>query len=315
MTPSDRKIWIDGTLVPWAEATIHVLSHAPQRGALVFDYMSVHLTPSGLAVFRMTAHLERFVRSCELLGLPLRLTLAELAEAVRETVRANPGSTSVKISAYIPSIEVELVPQDDHVAVAVAAYDFVEDIIKRNPGHFHSRTEIRLHIDTERRSRPHLSPQAKASAGYGLLLAAKWQARRDGYDEILLIDEDGYLAETPTTNLFLVDTGGTLRTPPSEGVLHGVTRVSILELASTEGIEAVECRLRPEDLMTAAEVFLAATTAGAWPVISVDGRSIGDGVPGPTTLHLRKRLRAIASGEDPDYLHWLDLVDPRVVDG
>ena len=312
MSPSERTIWIDGKLVPWSEATIHVLSHALQRGALVFDYMSLHSTPAGAAVFRMGAHLERFIRSCELLGLPLRLTLAELAEAVRETARANPGARSIKISAYIPSIEVELVPQNDHVAVAVAAYDVVEDIIKSNPGRFHWRDEIRLHIETERRNRHHdiLSPQAKVSAGYAPLLLAKWRARREGYDEIVLLDEDGYLAETPTTNLFLVDSNGTLRTPPSDGVLHGVTRASILELAGTEGIEAVECKLQPEDLLGAAEVFLAATTAGAWPVISVDGRNVGDGRPGPTTLRLRERLRAIASGEDPSFGQWLDPIDP-----
>ena len=113
MAPSERQIWVDGELVPWAEATVHILSHSFQRGTLVFDYLSVHETERGSAIFRLREHLERLRASCELVGLRLDQDLEDLAEAVRKTVRANPGGHSVKISAYLPSVEVELVPQDD----------------------------------------------------------------------------------------------------------------------------------------------------------------------------------------------------------
>ena len=125
---NDRRIWVDGTLVPWADATVHVLSHSLQRGSLVFDYMSVHQTPRGPAIFRLAEHVERLIRTCELAGLPLAYSKTALVDACAETVRHNPGARSVKISALIASIEVELIPQDPTVSVFVAAYDSAADI-------------------------------------------------------------------------------------------------------------------------------------------------------------------------------------------
>ena len=134
-----RTIWIDGALRPWAEATVHVLSHSLQRGSLVFDYMSVHDLaegnaaglPAGAAVFRLREHIERFFHSCELMGLPVELDAMTIREAIRETVRANPGARAVKISAYFASIEIDVVPVDTHVTVAIAAYDPKTDISDR----------------------------------------------------------------------------------------------------------------------------------------------------------------------------------------
>lgn len=311
MAPSERRIWVDGTLVPWAEATVHVLSHSMQRGTLVFDYVSVHDTARGPAIFRLPEHLERFVESCELVGLPLARDVVELAEATRQTVRANPGSHSVKISAYIPSIEVEVVPQNEHVAVAIAAYDLVEDIIEPNQGTYRFRRQLKLWIEKERRNRRHdlLPPQAKVAGNYAPALLAKWQARRNGYDEIVLLSEDGSLAETPTTNLFLVDAKGAVLTPTEDRVLHGVTRASICEIAAADGLECREATLYPDDLLAAREVFLSATSAGVWPVVSVDDRTIGSGEPGPVTLRLRERLADVMAGRDPAFEHWLDFLE------
>ncbi len=310
VSPNDRLIWIDGDLVPWPEATVHVLSHSMQRGTLVFDFMSVHETPRGVAVFRLGDHLQRLVGSCELVGLPLSRSVEELAAAICLTVRSNPGCHSVKISAYIPSIEIELVPQDEHVAVAIAAYDALEDIIKANPGRFHARDEIRLWVEEETRNRRQdiLSPQAKAAGNYAPALLAKWRARRAGHDEILLCAEDGSLAETPTTNLFLVDASGVLRTPPLDHILHGVTRSTLLEIARAEGIDCAEAALFPDDLLAASEVFLSATTVGVWPVVAVNGKPVGDGSPGPMSQRLLELWKQVVAGEDVRFQHWLDLV-------
>ena len=314
MAAQERRIWVDGELVPWAEATVHVLSHSLQRGTLVFDYMRVYETPKGPAIFRLGPHLDRLVHSCDLVGLPLRRGAGELAEATRSTVRANPGSHSVKISAYLAAIEVEVVPQDDHVSVAIAAYDVIEDVVGPNRGSHQQRDLLKLWIEKERRNRRHdvFVPQAKVASNYGGTMLGKWRARRNGYDEILLLSEDGSLAESPTTNIFLVDDAGRLLTPPAEQVLPGVTRASILEIAAAEGLECSEEGLFPEDLMAASEVFLSATSVGVWPVISVDGQPVGSGEPGPVTASLRERFQRIVGGEDPAYEHWLDFVTQAV---
>lgn len=309
--PVSRQIWVDGALVPWEQATVHVLSHSMQRGSLVFDYMSAHETPRGVAVFRLGDHVERFFRSCELVGLPLELGRGEIERAIRETVRANLGSHSVKVSAYLPSIEVDVVPQDDRVSVAIAAYDTGRDVIARNPGQFEKRATVRLWIEKEIRNRRGdiVPPQAKVAANYVSPMLAKWKARRRGYDEILLIDEQGCVAEGPTTNVFLVDTDGALRTPPDERVLWGVTRRSILELAKHDGLTVCEESVRPEELGEASEVFLTGTTAGVWPVESIDGQPVGEGAPGPVSRALGEHFRRVVAAADSDFEHWLCFVD------
>ena len=303
----ERRIWVDGALVPWSQATVHVLSHSLQRGSLVFDYMSVHDTPRGAVVFRLREHVERFFQSIELVGLPLRRGRDEIEAAILETVRANPGARAVKVSAYLPSIEVDVVPMDDRVALAIAAYDPKADVIERNPGRYAWRATIRLWVEKTLRNRRKdiLPPQAKVAANYASPMAAKWAARRAGYDEIVLVDEDGFVAEAPTANLFWVDRAGALRTPPAERVLLGVTRQSLLEIAKHDGIEISEALIRPEDLARQAEVFLSGTTAGVLPVESIDAAPIGDGRPGPVSTRLSARLREIQSGLDPAFAHWL----------
>ena len=311
MAASARKIWIDGELVPWERASVHLLSHSLQRGSLVFDYMSVHETPRGACVFRLREHVERFLCSVELVGLPLAHGRDEIEAAILASVRANPGARAVKVCAYLPSIEVDVVPMDDRVALAIAAYDPMADVIEKNPGRWVSRATIRLWVEKERRNRRKdiLPPQAKVAANYTSPMAAKWAARRAGYDEIVLVDEDGFVAETPTANLFWVDGAGALRTAPDERVLLGVTRQALLEIAKHEGRDIAQALLRPEDLARQAEVFLSGTTAGVLPVESVDGKPVGDGKPGPVSMQLGARLREIQTGRDPAFAHWLTPAD------
>lgn len=307
----DRLIWIDGELRPWAEATVHVLSHSLQRGSLVFDYMSVHDVPRGAAIFRLSEHLDRFFDSCELMGLPVCQSKAELTQAICATVRANRDARAVKISAYFASVEIDVVPLDNHVTVAIAAYDPKADITNRLPRPTPPKPEaLKLWIEKERANRRDdiVSPQAKVSANYASPMMAKTRARAEGYDEILLVDEDGHLAEGPTSNLFVVNGEGALLTPSSEKVLHGVTRSSIIELAASEGIPFSEAPLVPADLLGAAEAFLTGTTAGVWPIESVDGRGL-EACPGPISTRLRDRFRRASVGEDPEFEHWLTPVE------
>ncbi|MEZ4353488.1 MAG: aminotransferase class IV [Myxococcota bacterium] len=304
----DRRVWIDGALRPWAEATVHVLSHSHQRGSLVFDYMSVHDTPRGAAVFRLREHVERFFHSCGLMGLPVEQSQDEIFEAIREAVRANPGARAAKISAYFASVEIDVVPVDTHVTIAIAAYDPRADITDRLPRPSPPKPQhLKLWIEKERANRRDdiLSPQAKVSANYASPMTAKARARAQGYDEIVLVDEFGHLAEGPTTNLFLVDETGELLTPERERVLHGVTRSSIIELAKACGIPFREAKLPPAALLQAREAFLTGTSAGVWPVESVDGRELGDACPGPISTTLRDRFERVSRGADPEFAHWL----------
>ncbi|MEE2677721.1 MAG: aminotransferase class IV [Myxococcota bacterium] len=308
--PPDRQIWIDGGLVPWQDATVHVLSHSLQRGSLVFDYLSVCETPQGAAVFRLRDHVERFLRSAELVGLPLSLDVGAIEAGIVETVGANPGARAVKLSAYLPSVEVDVVPQDPRVSVAIAAYDPVSDVIKRNPSGWKPRATARLWIEKERRNRRDdiVPAQAKVAANYTSPMLAKWRARHRGFDEILLVDEHGFIAEAPTSNVFWVDAEETVHTPPEQNVLLGVTRRSILDLAKHDGLECAETPARPEELLEAAEVFLTGTTAGVWPVDSIDERPVGAGAPGPVSARLRDRFLSVTQGEDPTFHHWLTII-------
>jgi branched-chain amino acid aminotransferase len=308
----DRSIWLDGRLRPWSEVTVHVLSHAIQRGSLVFDYMSVHESPRGVAIFRLAEHVDRFLHSCELMGLPLEMGREAIAQAIRETVRANPGARAAKISAYFASVEIDVVPVDAHVTVAIAAYDPKADIADRLPNPSpRAPRHVKLWVEkqTANRREDIVSPQAKVSANYASPMTAKIRARAKGYDEIVLVDEDGHLAEGPTTNLFVVDGQGELLTPPSAKVLHGVTRSSIIELAKAEGIPFREAKLRPAALFEASEAFMTGTTAGVWPVESVDGRKLGKDCPGPVSTVLRERFLRVSAGEDPEFAHWLTPVE------
>jgi len=212
----------------------------------------------------------------------------------------------VKINAYLASVEVDVVPVDTHVTLSVAAYDPVADLLRPKGVKPRPQRPLKILIERQRRNRRAdiLSPQAKASANYTSPMAAKWAARSQGYDDILLVDENGNVAEGPTTNVFYVDSLGTLRTPPAEKVLHGITRASILAVARAEGREVVEERFRPEALYEATEAFVTGTTAGVWPIASVDDRVL-PGAPGPVSAALSERFEKITSGTDPEFAHWL----------
>ncbi|MCP5071466.1 MAG: hypothetical protein GY946_33315 [bacterium] len=307
----DRKIWLDGAFVGWDRATLHVLSHAAQRGSLVFDYMSVYPLPQGAAVFRLPEHLERFYRSCELIGLKLAYDPRVLRDAILETVRTNPGASAVKVSAFISSVEIDVVPVDDEVGVAIAAYNPISDVLahKQNPSSRPGPT-CRLWIEKQIHNRREdiVSPQAKVAANYVSTMAAKERARAAGHDEILLVDEFGHVAEAPTANVFCVNREGVLRTPTVTRVLLGVTRSTILEIAKACGIEVREEPVLPDELIDSSEVFLTGTTAGVWPVVAVDGKTIGGGEIGPVAKILQERFGRVITGQDPQFAHWLTVV-------
>jgi branched-chain amino acid aminotransferase len=273
--------------------------------------MSVHETPSGAAIFRLTDHVARFVESARLVGLPLAQDAATLRAACKAAVRANPGAKVVKLNAYLASEEVDVVPADDRVSVAALAYDPWGDVLSRKePPPARPPKTVRLWVEKALRQRRAdiLHPHAKVAGNYTSPMIAKWRARKAGYDEIVLLDERDHLTETPTANFFLVDAAGVLRTAPDDAVLLGITRRSVLELARAEDIKTTDDEPLPlKQLATAREAFLTGTSAGVWPVESADGRPIGRECPGPVTRALRERYQRVVTGADPAFAHWLEL--------
>ena len=200
-------------------------------------------------------------------------------------------------------------PRDPRVGVFICAYDIETDLFGEHAPRGMRPDALSLKIErgiTNRRP-DIIPPQAKMAANYTSAMFAKWRAREEGFDEIVLLDGDGYIAEAPTSNIFVVDADG-LATPPEDKVLHGITRASVIELAGALGIASATRDLTVADLQGALEVFLTSTSVGVWPVVQVDGRQLTGSVAGPVTARLKEALLEVVRGANPDFEHWLDYV-------
>jgi len=291
MAIEERRIWIDGKLVPWAQATLHVLSQSAARGSLVFDVMACHWLARGPAIFGLREHIERFVESTRLSRMKLAVDYDALVEGVRACVHANPGARIVKVNGYYPGVSLDVLPRDAHASVAIAAFS-QEDLQGKRV------TEpARLQIADPRKMPPWvLSPQAKLAAGYLYTSIAKGVAREAGFHDVLLLDENGDVNESSTQSFFLVE-NGVLLTAPTSRVLAGITRWAVLDLAADEGVAIKEDAVPRGSLDSAQEAFLTGTTTDIWPVGQVDERRFE--VPGPITTRLLRRLERMLAGDDP----------------
>lgn len=305
-----RKIWMNGDYVDWEDAQVHILSHSHQRGSLIFGFIPIFDNDGIISLFRLSDHVDRLFTSCETAGIPLDYSPKDIQLAIKETVRKNPGSKFVKISVYIASIEIDVVPQDPFSTVAIAAYDPKEDIASKNTQPFHSSKELSVWLEKEKHQRRHdiIPPQVKIAGNYTSSMMAKWQARKNGYDEIILTDEEGYITEAPTSNVFIVNKDGCLLTAPEDDVLYGITRKSILEIASNEGIGVRVERIPIHELENAKEVFLTSSSHLLAPVIKVDGAMVGNGKIGNLTVKLKDRFLRITNSKDTIFTNWLDVI-------
>ena len=287
-----RKIWINGNYINWEDAQVHILSHSHQRGSLIFGFIPIFDNERVVSLFRLNDHIDRLFNSCISAGIPLDYSSEEIHLAIKDTVRKNPGSKFVKISVYISSIEVDVVPQDPFSSVAIAAYDPQEDIISKNTQPFHSSKKLSVWLEKEKHQRRSdiIPPQIKIAGNYTSSMMAKWQARKDGYDEIILTDEDGFITEAPTSNVFLVNNDGALITAPEKEVLYGITRKSILDIADDEGIKTIVEMIPLSELENAKEVFITSSSHLVCPVIKIDNVLVGDGDIGDLTSKLKNRF-------------------------
>ena len=305
-----RKIWINGNYINWEDAQVHILSHSHQRGSLIFGFIPIFDNEGVVSIFRLNDHIDRLFTSCISAGLPLDYSFEEIYFAIKDTVRKNPGSKFVKISVYISSIEVDVVPQDPFSTVAIAAYDPQEDIISKNTQPFHSSKELSVWLEKEKHQRRSdiIPPQIKIAGNYTSSMMAKWQARKNGYDEIILTDENGFITEAPTSNVFLVNNDGDLLTAPEKDVLYGITRKSILDIAKNEGIKIKVERIPLLELENAKEVFITSSSHLVCPVIKIDNKFVGNGVIGDLTARLKKRFLDITQSKDELFNYWLEKI-------
>jgi branched-chain amino acid aminotransferase len=297
MAITAKTVWLDGELLPNEGASLSLMAHAAQRGSLVFDVGSFHPTPRGPALFRAQEHVARLLRSARLVGLEVASDDAALVAAARAVVAAcEKDEGLVRWSVFFAAREPDFVPRETRARVAVAA-QLYEDPPKISA--------VRLAtFDDARKASPHaLDPSIKAAAAYLGPMLARRRAVRAGADEILLLDEDGFVAEAPTANVFAV-VSGALWTPPLRYVLAGITRDTTLELARSEGLTVREEPLPLAALADAEEAFLTSTSLPIAPVASLNGRAY-PAAPGDVTSRLIRRLTAIQSGRDEAFDRFL----------
>jgi branched-chain amino acid aminotransferase len=301
----DRFVFINREFVAWQKATVHMMCHSFARGSAVFEVLSLHASASGPAVFRLQDHIERLFKSARHLDMQLPLSRDEFYEAVVGTVRKNSLQKGfIKIICYYPQVAVEISPPAKILDVAVFALDpavdfegidFPEDAIEKG---------ISACLSSWRKLDPQTVPiEAKAAANYLNGMVAQGEAQRRGFDQAIMLDTQGFVAEGGTESVFIVK-DSRLLTPALGTVLQSITRRSILQVARTEGIETVEARLRPELLAEADEIFTASTPFKVFPVRQMDGRVLGD-VPGPLTRRLSGLMQNIAAGTDERFKDWL----------
>ncbi len=307
--PGIGKIWMNGSLVDWKDATIHIATHVIHYGTGVFEGARCYDTPKGPACFRLAPHMRRLIDSARIYRMKSPYDQAALEQAVLETIRANPYTACyIRPIIYRGYEQLGVNPLPCPVDVAVMVWEW---------GAYLGKEAVEQGVDVKVSSWTRMAPNtlpalAKSSANYANSALIKMEAMVDGYSEGLALDVQGFVSEGSGQNLFLVR-DGVLYTPPlAASVLGGITRDSVITLARELGFEVRESMILREQLYLADELFLCGTAVEITPVRSVDRITIGGGTPGPITQALQKRFFGILHGEVPDTHGWLTYVNQPV---
>jgi branched-chain amino acid aminotransferase len=298
-------IWLNGELVAWEDAKVHVLTHGLHYGTGVFEGERAYETARGPAIFRHLDHLDRLFKSAELYYMPIPYTVEELRAATHELIAANDlRECYIRPIAFRGYGQMGLYPLDAPVDVSIAAWAWGAYL-----GEESKRTGVRAKVASWRRI-PHdaLIPHAKASGQYLNSVLAKIEASKAGYQEAILLDSHGFVCEGSGENIYVVRDGQVITPPQTAGILDGINRKSVVRIARDLGIEVLERNLARAELYLADEVFLTGTAAEMVAVTEIDDHAIGDGVPGPTTRQLQQVFDDALHGRDPRYEEWLDVV-------
>jgi branched-chain amino acid aminotransferase len=303
-----EKIWMNGTLVPWDDARVHLLTHALHYGTGVFEGIRAYDTPRGTGVFRLRDHLERLRRSAALYEMELPLAVPELAEVVHETIAANAlDSCYIRPIVYRGYGPMGLDPSANPVEVSVAVWPWGaylgEEALEKG---------VRCAVSSFRRIGPNtLPPAAKASGQYINSVLAKLECSRAGFEEAILLNEAGYVADGTGENVFVVRDGVAYTPPTTASCLPGITRDTVIRILGALGHEVREVDLVRTDLYFGDEVFLCGTAAEVTPVASVDGHPTGG--RGPVTKAVQDTFFAVVGGRDDRFGELLDYAPQAAV--
>lgn len=304
MLQATEKIWMDGKLVPWNDAKVHVLAHTLHYGTGVFEGIRCYKTATGSAVFRLKEHVDRLFGSMHILQMDCPFTREQISEGILETIRANKiDACYIRPLAFIGYGAMGVYPKENPINVIIAVWPWGSYL-----GDEGMKNGIRVKISSY--SRPHINAtmvRAKAVANYANSLLAKREALKDGYDEAMLLDTDGYVAEGSGENVFMVR-NGVIKTPPLTAILDGITRETVMQLAQERGMKLVEERFTRDELYLADEAFFTGTAAEITPIREVDNRKIGAGKPGPVTKDLQAAFFDIVQGKSTKHAGWLTAV-------
>ena len=306
MALKTEKIWLDGELVRWEDAKVHVLSHALHYGTAYFEGIRCHELADGRsAVFRLEEHMRRLADSGKILGFPLPYSVEQLCQATKEVIRANKlKACYIRPLAFLGLGELGVYAPQNPVNVCIAVWPWGaylgDDGIKNG---------IRAKVSSYTRHHVNVTmTKSKTSANYVNSVLAKAEVKKAGYDEAIMLDTEGYVAEASGENIFIVR-GGKIKTTPLTSILPGITRESIMTLARDKGYEVTEERFTRDELYIADEVFFTGTAAELTPVREVDDRQIGAGKRGPITEDLQTTFFDVIKGKAAEkYAKWLAYV-------
>jgi len=304
MSDRDGVIWYDGKLVPWRDATTHVLTHSLHYGLSVFEGVRAYRTDHGTAIFRLEDHTRRLFNSAHIYQMKIPFSREAISEAQIEVVRRNElESCYIRPLVFYGSEKMGVSPKGASVHVAIAAWAWGaylgEEALKQG---------IRVKISSYARQHVNVTmPRAKIASTYANSILANAEALDHGYDEAILLDTQGFVAEGSGENLFIVR-DGVVYEPDIACALTGITRASIHQIAADLGLRVESRRLTRDDLYIADEAFFTGTAAEVTPIREIDGRQIGAGERGPITAQLQKAFFDAVSGKTPKYHHWLSKV-------
>ena len=299
------KVWMDGELVDWDQATVHVLTHSLHYGLGVFEGIRAYSTSQGPAVFRLTDHIRRLYSSAKILMIDIPYAPEALVEATKETVRANGlDACYIRPIAFLGYGEMGLNPLPCQVNVAIAVWPWGAYL-----GEESLTSGVRMKISSWQRHDPNaVPPAAKGTGMYINSCLAKVEALKAGYDEAILLSPQGYVSECTGENLFVVRDGKLLTPPVAAGALEGITQASVVSIARDLGYEVEAANILRSDLYTADEAFLSGTAAEVVPIRSVDDRVVGAGEPGPVTRKVQEVYFAAVRGQVDRYKDWVEHV-------
>lgn len=301
----DGWIWFDGEIVPWREAQIHVLTHTLHYGMGVFEGVRAYETDKGPAIFQLQAHTDRLFNSAKIMGMKMPFDKETINNAQIEVIRRNKlNSAYLRPVVFLGSEGMGLRADNLSVRVAVAAWEWGAYLGKEN-----MEKGIRIKTSSFTRHHPNISmTKAKANGQYINSMLALQEALTDGYDEAMLLDPEGYVAEGSGENIFIIKSD-VIYTPDLTSALDGITRRTILTLANDVGLPVVEKRISRDETYIADEAFFTGTAAEVTPIREIDNRTVGEGTRGPITEKLQTAFFDLVQGKRNEYSDWLTLVD------